>query len=91
MDSETDPFLPDSAAPPEVPPGMEEAVTWDAPPAASGRRVRAHLPEGDDSPATALVAEGIEEADRECRIADSSRQQNDGLDVPPPAVGGILG
>jgi hypothetical protein len=54
---------------PEVPAGLEGATEWDTPVSATGTPVR--KPDGDDEEAvgTQLVLEGIDEAEREQRIA----------------------
>ena len=87
MDTPTDPPDPDSA--PEVPPGMEKIIEWDEPETASGIRAPSLRP-ADESDATLLVTEGIEEADREARLEDSTDEETAGLDILPPPQAGIL-
>jgi hypothetical protein len=53
---------------PEVVPGVEELTEWDTPMGATGVSAPRVLPT-DDFQAEALVQDGIEEADREQRIA----------------------
>ena len=57
------------AVPPELDPATAELTEWDTAPSSSGRVAPKVLPE-DEVPATEkLVGEGIDEADRELRIA----------------------
>jgi hypothetical protein len=55
--------------PPEIVPGVEELTEWDTPVGAAGESAPRVLPEDDVPPGELLVQEGIEEADREQRIA----------------------
>lgn len=63
--------LPANALPAEVPPKMENLVEWDTPPESSGGAVPKVLPEDENSEAGELVEEGVEEADRDQRLAAS--------------------
>ena len=67
---------------------MEQAQTWDDPPAASGIRVRP-VPPADEADPTPLVEEGIEEADRELRLEDEARAEGEveTEDTVPPSTG----
>jgi hypothetical protein len=61
--------LPTEAVPPEVDPATAALTEWDTAPSSSGKAAPKVLPE-DEVPATEkLVGEGIDEADRELRIA----------------------
>lgn len=55
--------------PPEIVPGVEELTEWDTPMGSSGAPAPRVMPEDDVPPAEILVQDGIEEADREQRIA----------------------
>ena len=85
--SDTDPA-------PEVPAGTEQLQVWDDPPAAFGREYKAILPD-DDSDATSLVEEGVEEADRELRVEDEAEAEPEDESGTPtddtaPPTDGIL-
>jgi len=56
---------------PEVPPKMEALTEWDEPPAAIGGQAHKVLPEDEVNIAEELVEEGVEEADRDQRLASS--------------------
>jgi hypothetical protein len=73
---------------PEVPAGMEEVQQWDEPATESGARAEPILPP-DDSQTVALVEEGIEEADRELRLEDEARADEEipAEDTAPPTTG----
>jgi hypothetical protein len=60
---------PADSIPPEVNRATAELTEWDAPPSSSGRAAPKVLPEDDVPAAEALIGEGLEEADREQRIA----------------------
>ena len=55
--------------PPEIVPGVEELTEWDTPIGSAGAAAPRVTPEGDVPPAEILVQDGVEEADREQRIA----------------------
>ncbi len=55
--------------PPEVNPTTAELLEWDTLPASSGRVVPKVLPEDEVPAAESLIIEGLEEADREQRLA----------------------
>jgi hypothetical protein len=55
--------------PPEVTPGLEGVTEWDTPIGSAGVSAPRVLPEDEVPPAEVLVKGGIEEADREQRIA----------------------
>jgi hypothetical protein len=55
--------------PPEVTEQTKELVAWDEPPGAAGHEVPPVQPADETSAAEQLVEEGIEEADRDRRIA----------------------
>lgn len=74
---------------PEVPPGMEEVEVWDDAPAASGVRIEPVI-SNDETDATPLVEEGIEEADRELRLEDEARAEGEVADDTAPPAAGIL-
>jgi len=57
------------STPPEVVPGVEELTEWDTPIGAAGESAPRVLPEDETPPAEILVQGGIEEADREQRMA----------------------
>jgi len=61
---------------PEVPAGMEELSTWDEPPATRGVRVKSLTPE-DEYQTEELVSEGIDEAERELRLAASTENEDE--------------
>jgi hypothetical protein len=71
---------PDSVQAPEVPDGMEELSAWDEPPTATGTRVHSVPPE-DENQAIGLVSEGIEEADRELRLAANTENEDEPADT----------
>jgi hypothetical protein len=54
---------------PEVNPATAELTEWDAPPSSSGRAAPKVLPEDEVPAAEALIGEGLEEANRDQRIA----------------------
>ena len=54
---------------PETSEETENLVKWDEPPGSTGRRAPEIIPEDEVSPGEASVREGMEEADREQRIA----------------------
>ena len=55
--------------PPEIFPGVENLTEWDTPVGAAGESAPRVMPEDEVPPAEILVKDGIEEADREQRIA----------------------
>lgn len=55
--------------PPEVNPTTAVLTEWDAPPSSSGRAAPKVLPEDEVPAAETLIDAGLEEADREKRIA----------------------
>jgi hypothetical protein len=60
---------PHGAKAPEIPAKLESLTEWDQPVDAAGDEVPKVLPEDETSAAEELVEEGIEEADRDQRIA----------------------
>jgi hypothetical protein len=60
---------PPDMIPPEVDPATAALTEWDAPPSATGRAAPKVLPEDDVPAAEVLIDEGLDEADREQRIA----------------------
>lgn len=57
------------AAPPEVNPATEQLTEWDLPPSSSGKSAPKVMPEDEVSTAEKLVRDGMDEAERERRIA----------------------
>ena len=57
--------------PPEISSKTENLTEWDQPPKASGEAAHKVLPEDETSAAEELVEEGIDEADRDQRIASA--------------------
>ena len=55
--------------PPEIVPGIENLTEWDTPVGSAGESAPRVMPEDDVPPGEILVQDGIEEADREQRIA----------------------
>lgn len=75
-DPEIDPESIDTASerpaeptPPEVSPGLEELTEWDTPTDAAGETVPKVQPDDETAAAEELVEEGVEEADRDQRLA----------------------
>ncbi|HWB61819.1 MAG TPA: hypothetical protein VG733_20220 [Chthoniobacteraceae bacterium] len=60
-----------NVSPAEIPPKMENLTEWDTPPDSSGSAAPKVLPEDETSGAEELVEEGVEEADRDQRMASS--------------------
>lgn len=61
--------IPTEAFPPEVNPATAELTEWDTAPSSCGKVTPKVLPEDEVPAAEQLVGEGIDEADRELRIA----------------------
>jgi hypothetical protein len=62
---------PNHPAPPEIPEKMEALTEWDRPLDAAGSQAHKVLPEDEVNIAEELVEEGVEEADRDQRLASS--------------------
>lgn len=62
---------PISPAPPEIPSKLEELTEWDTPVDAAGEKVPETGLEDETSAAEKLVEEGVDEADRDQRIASA--------------------
>jgi hypothetical protein len=60
---------PTSATPPEVDAETENLTKWDEPPGASGGPVKTVLPDDEATVAEQLVDEGVDEAERDRRLA----------------------
>jgi len=62
---------------PEIVEGVEELTEWDTPVGAAGDSAPRVRPEDEVPPAEILVQDGIEEADREQRIAAADPDETD--------------
>lgn len=94
-DPDDSPEEPTPAEPqaPEVPQGMETVAAWDEPPAASGVRIAPVPPEDEEVSPSSLVTEGIEEAERELRLAANTESEEEPADPDASAdypTSGIL-
>jgi hypothetical protein len=58
-------------AAPEVPPKLEQLTEWDQPVDATGEAAPKIIPEDENTVAEELVDEGVEEADRDQRLASA--------------------
>jgi hypothetical protein len=61
--------------PPEVVTGTEDLTEWDTPPGASGKTAPETELEDEVSPSERLVNDGLEQADRDLRIAAADPDQ----------------
>lgn len=61
--------LPPEVIPPEVNPATAELTEWDTPPSSAGKAAPRVLPEDEVSAEETLIGHGLDEADREQRIA----------------------